>query len=264
MTRLKTREILAYIAIKKEGDWDAIMDFINHYKEESIDEKEAFALLSELKSNYITMADDDYPICLKNIYHPPFVLFYYGDRELFKHCQAFDTVAVIGSRENSDYGAMMTRKIVAGVAKRFPIVSGLARGIDAIASETAIAAGGRTIAVLGSGIDYCYPSENYSLYQKIKNGHLLVSEYPNKVVPSPDKFPLRNRIIAGLSNTVVVTEAGNVSGTSITVTLALQSGRTIMCVPYPADKNSACNRLIKEGAFLVESAEDIFESMSQY
>lgn len=263
MTRLKTRDILAYMSIKKEGDWDAIMEWICS-KEVAVDEELAAKTLSELKCKYITLADDDYPVCLKNIYHPPFVLFYYGDDELLKHLQAYDQVAVIGSRENSEYGASMTRKIVSGVAKRYPIVSGLAKGIDAIASETAIAVGGKTIAILGSGIDYCYPSENYALYQKIKKDHLLMSEYPGKVVPDPSKFPMRNRIIAGLAHTIVVTEAGNISGTSITVTFGVQYGRTIMCVPYPADKNSACNRLIKEGAYLVETAEDVFESMWRY
>lgn len=264
MTRLKTRDILAYIAIKKEGDWDAIMNWIDDYKNNTVDDDEAMEVLSQIKYNYVTIADDEYPTCLKNIYHPPFVLFYYGDISLLKYCQDYDAVAVIGSRKNSDYGAEMTRKIVRGVAKKYLIVSGLAKGIDAIASETAIAVGGKTIAVLGSGIDYCYPAENYDLYKKIKENQLVVSEYPGRVTPLPDRFPLRNRIIAGLVDTVVVTEAGNISGTSITVTLALQSGRTIMCVPYPADKGSACNRLIKEGAFLVETPEDVFELRHRY
>ena len=252
---LKTREILAYLAIEEKGDWNRIYERLGPGK--YVNEDLARKVISQIKCSYVTMDDPEYPKCLKDIYHPPFVLFYYGDISLLQACGEEGQLAIIGSRQNSEYGAMMTKKIAKGIAEKYIVVSGMAIGIDAIAHETTMEAGGRTIAVLGSGVDVCYPMENYELYQKLKKDHLVISEYPEGVPPSPEKFPLRNRIIAGLSKGVVVTEAGNISGTSITVTLALQSGRVVMCVPYEAETDSACNRLIKQGAFLVENSDDV-------
>ena len=259
---LKIDDLLAYLAIKEKGDWNHIYSTLMSLKE--IDEKEIVNTLKKMKCHYVSILNKDYyPECLRNIYHPPFVLFYYGNVELLKSCQNFQQLGVIGSRQNTEYGARMTKKLVEGVADKYLIVSGLAKGIDSIAAEAAIEAGGKTIGVLGSGINICYPTENYDLYKRMCKEQLVISEYPEGVTPSIEKFPLRNRIIAGLSQSVLVTEAGNISGTSITVTLALQMGRNIMCVPYPAGENSACNRLIKEGAFLVETPEDIFEAIGR-
>ncbi len=253
----KIKHILAYLAITQKGNWDRIYERL--HSKEPIDSSEVEKVLDKIKCSYVTMDDEEYPKCLKDIYHPPFVLFYYGDIELLKACGDRGEVAIIGSRDNSEYGARMTRKIAAEVAKRHIIVSGLAAGIDAIAAEATIAAGGKTIAVLGSGVDICFPPQNYELYRKIKENHLVISEYPEGVPPSAEKFPQRNRIIAGLAKGVVVTEAGPMSGTSITVTLAIQSYREVMCIPYSLDVDSACNRLIKEGAFLVESGQDVID-----
>lgn len=252
---LKTREILAYLAIDEKGDWNRIYERLGPGK--YVNEEEARKVISQVNCSYVTMDDPEYPKCLKDIYHPPFVLFYYGDINLLKACGEEGQIAIIGSRQNSAYGARMTEKIAKGLANKYIVVSGMAMGIDAIAQQATIEAGGKTIAVLGSGINVCYPMENYDLYQTIKKDHLVISEYPEGVPPSPEKFPLRNRIIAGLSKGVVVTEAGNISGTSITVTLALQNNRAVMCVPYDAEKESACNRLIKEGAYLVENSQDV-------
>lgn len=254
---LKTKDILAYLAIQEKGDWNRIYERLR--SDETLDEKEVDRVVSKIQCSYVTLGEPEYPQCLRNIYHPPFVLFYYGDIHLLSACGERGQLAVIGSRKNTEYGTKMTRIIVSEIAKEYIIVSGMALGIDAVAADAAIKAGGKTIAVLGCGVDVCYPMENYELYQILKKDYLVISEYPEGTQPTSEKFPLRNRIIAGLAKGVVVTEAGNISGTSITVTLALQSGKLVMCVPYPADVESACNRLIKEGACLVENGKDVLD-----
>lgn len=251
------RDILIYLAMKYKGNWDDIYGAIK--RKEPIDDMAFTNLLATLKANAITIIDKNYPDHLKQAHKPPFVLFYYGDLSLLDHPQ--ETVAFIGSRKASEYGKKMARLIVSDLAKKMVIVSGMAKGIDTVAHETAINAKGKTIAVLGSGIDYCYPRENIELYRSIKENHLLISEYPNRVEPDHSQFPLRNRIIAMLAKSVVVGEADLKSGTLITVSYALSQGRDVCCVPYPADISSACNSLIKQGAKLVENANDVYEEM---
>ena len=250
---IEGRDILIYLAIKFRGDWDKIRDTITG--KNFVDAKEVEELNSTDKSNKLTILDPEYPEWLRAIYKPPFVLFYYGDISLIKNIDK--NIAVVGSRQYSEYGKETTFILVKDICARYVIVSGLARGIDSIAHETAIKNGGKTIAVLGSGIDVCYPSDNKVLYKKIKKDHLLVSEYPSDTPPEPQLFPLRNRIIAGLSKAVLVTEASERSGTLITVHYALAANKDVMCVPHPAGTHSSCNRLISQGAYLVESGEDI-------
>ena len=133
----------------------------------------------------------------------------------------------------------------------------MAKGIDSVAHITSIHHGGRTIAVLGSGIDYCYPWENLELYKIIKEKGLVISEHPNIIPPEPENFPMRNRIIAGLAKGILITEAKKRSGTLITVNFGQSLSKEIMCVPYPCYEDSGCNQLIKEGAYLVEDADDV-------
>ncbi|MFA5421849.1 MAG: DNA-processing protein DprA [Bacilli bacterium] len=251
------RDILIYLSLKYKGCWDDIYGAIK--RKEPIDDVSFNDLMATLKAETITIIDKNYPDHLKQCHKPPFVLYYYGDITLLEHPQ--ETIAYIGSRKASEYGKKMTRIIVSDLAKKMIIVSGMAKGIDTVAHETAISAKGRTIAVLGSGIDYCYPRENLELYSAIKSHHLLISEYPNRVDPDHSQFPLRNRIIAMLAKSIVVGEADVKSGTLITVSYALSAGRDVCCVPYPADIASACNNLIKQGAKLVENAGDVYEEM---
>lgn len=222
---MKGRDIIAYLALKHNGDWDSIYKDI-HDKAYAGSEEKIKEALEKLKCNYITIIDDEYPKCLKLNYKPPFILFYYGDITLLNNCE--NNVAVIGSRQCSSYGIEMTEKIVSSIARDVTIVSGLARGIDSIAHKSAINSGGKTIAVLGSGIDYCYPKENRALYEEIKNNHLLLSEFPFMCEPNKENFPFRNRIIAALSKVVVVTEASYKSGTSTTVSWALELGKNCL------------------------------------
>ena len=208
-----------------------------------------------IKSRYLTFFDKEYPDSLRESARPPLVIYYYGDISLlYKEKEA---VAVIGSREASEEGISVTEEFVRELVPDYLIVSGLAKGIDATAHRAALDNDGKTIAVLGSGIDYCYPSENYSLYRKIKEKGLVISEYPNATVPEQDNFPMRNRIIAGLAKGILITEAKKRSGTLITVNWAQMLSKEVMCVPYRARDNSGCNQLIKDGAYLVEDSEDV-------
>ena len=247
------REALIYTAVKEGGDWDRIL--MKMKAKDCPSYEEAMDLLRKLKCKVVTIFDPEYPQQLRSIYKPPFVLFYYGDLSLVKDMNR--CVSYVGSRDATPYGDKMAREITRDLAEEgFTIVSGLARGIDAASGEEAIKKR-KAVAVLGNGIDYCFPPCNSELQRKIKQKGLLISEYPGTLLPKPMHFPLRNRIIAGLSCCVVVGQAAKRSGTLITVGYALNHGRDVFCVPFPAGEESSCNELIKEGAPLVESAEDI-------
>ena len=258
---ISQRDILAYLSVVEKGDWDHIYERITN--KVSASPEEILNVVNKIPSKFVTIVDEDYPSQLLNMYKPPFVLYYQGDIS-WTHMPLFHPIAVVGSRECSEYGILATKKIVSDIADDFPIISGLALGIDAVAAQTAIECGGKTIAVIGSGLNICYPKENQDLYERIKNTQLLITEYPHGVQSSPNKFPMRNRIIAGIADSVIVTEAGSMSGTSITVNFALHVGKNILCVPHPIDKNSACNRLIKEGAYLIENGQDVHDSLTPF
>ncbi len=254
------RDVVIYFAVKYAGDWAKIYEAMQ--KRETFQEEDVVAATASLRCKVVTIIDDAYPTGLKKIYKPPFALFYYGNLDL-----AYDidkSLAVIGSRDSGPYGIKMTTQITTQLAKAgLTIVSGLAKGIDATAHWAAINAGGKTIAVLGSGIDQCYPKENRELYTLIKSDHLLLSEYPGETTPDKEHFPWRNRIIAALSKGVFVSEAHKRSGTLITVGYALYLGREVFVLPHPADTDTSCNQLIKDGAVLVESAQDILDELNQ-
>lgn len=256
---MKSREVLIYLSHINGGHWTKIYKDLEDKKRDFADE-DVQKVLRSIKSKVVTTVDDDYPKILKELNMPPFVIYYYGDISLLDNY--YKNISVVGSRKSSKYGEDTTYEIVKGLAQRgYTIVSGLAKGIDSIAHKAAIAGGGKTIAVLGSGIDYCYPIENLELYKEIKNNHLVISEYPGFDAPSPEQFPERNRLVAGLSSTILVGEAGVHSGTFITVADGLVHGRNICCIPYPANVNSACNKLIKEGATLVETTQDVVDEL---
>lgn len=256
----QSRKILLALSIKYKGNWNAIYSFV--MDKEEISEEEINRLIGSIHSKYVIIGDEEYPEHLKHFNHPPFVLFYYGDISLIKTNEK--SLGVVGSRENSSYGELFTRKLVKEVCGSLVIVSGLARGIDSIAASECLLNGGKTVAVLGSGIDYCYPKKNIDLYNKIKEKGLLISEYPNDTVPENGNFPNRNRIIAGLSRNLLVPEARINSGTSITASLAMEMGETVFCVPDRAGTNSLPNYLISYGAKITETAQDILEEYEPY
>ncbi len=207
----------------------------------------------------ITLADDDYPAYLKEIFAPPPVLYVRGDLDALKG----HALAVVGTRCPTVYGKQIARSITADLSSRLVIVSGLAKGIDTAAHESCLEHGGRTIAVLGCGIDRIYPSENQRLAEQIAERGLLISEFPLGTLPESFNFPRRNRIISGLSCGVLVVEAGEKSGSLITAHYALQQGRDIFAVPGPVTSpvSAGTFNLLKEGAVPVRNAQDIFESV---
>lgn len=250
---MKAREILLYLAVKYNGDYEKMLDAIK--QKEKVDPSLLTEAITSIKSNYVTLIDPDYPKCLKSIMRPPLVLFYYGDLSLVS--DEMKCLSIVGSREMSSYGQKITEDIIVGLENRYYIVSGMAKGIDSIAHFSAIKYGLKTVGVLGCGIDYIYPKENIELYELMKKEHLLISEYPNLVGPDKDHFPFRNRIIAAMSKGLLITEAKKRSGTMITASYAISQGKEVMCVPYDAYSDSANNKLIKDGAFLVENSSDV-------
>ena len=202
-----------------------------------------------------------YPERLKNIYNPPKQLYCLGNLELLNYKE---TIAIIGSRNYSSYGKKAANDFSFNLAKNnFCVVSGLARGIDSFAHIAALNAKGKTIAVLGSGLDNIYPKENINLAKRIvENDGLIISEYELGSKPLKQHFPARNRIISGLSDGVLVIEATKNSGTNITVDFALEQGKDVFVVPgniYSVTSDGT-NFLIKEGAIPVVSYKNILET----
>ncbi len=231
-------------------------------------EREA-ALLEESGVSLLTVSDKEYPTRLASIFAPPLVLYVAGRLESPAGVSIFDqrlpAVAVVGTRRASHYGIEMAEAIGRGLASSGIIVaSGMARGCDTAAHRGALSVGGLTMAVLGTGVDMVYPAENKRLYEEIKESGLVLSEFPMGTAPLPMNFPLRNRIISGLSLAVVVVEAPLRSGAMMTARMALEEGREVFALPGHAGsrKGSGTNKLIKDGAVLVESAEDIIKALS--
>ena len=205
----------------------------------------------------LTFSDAAYPGRLKNIYDPPVLLYYKGKLPLLDNLMS---VAVVGTRDCTPYGVNCAEKLGFGLASGGAVVvSGLAKGIDAAATRGALRAGGITIGVTGNGLDVHYPYESRYLYEDVAASGVLLSEYPPGTEPAPAHFPIRNRIISGLSLAALVVEAPERSGALITAATALEQGRDVFAVPGPIDAPTSvgCNRLIRDGAGLVTDASDI-------
>ncbi|NDV11453.1 DNA-processing protein DprA [Crenobacter caeni] len=210
----------------------------------------------------LTLLDDDYPERLAQSPSPPPLLFGRGRRELL----ARDMLAVVGSRKASAQGAQSAHAFARALsAQGYTVVSGLAAGIDAAAHQGALEALGASIAVVGTGIDRVYPASNRALAHRLASEGLILSEFALGSGPLAAHFPQRNRIIAGLCRGCLVVEAGTESGSLITARLALEAGREVMAVPGSilSPLSRGCHRLIREGARLVESADDIFDEVGR-
>lgn len=208
----------------------------------------------------VTVFEKSYPKRLKQIFDPPTVLYIKGSLVVDEQA-----LAVVGTRKITSYGKEVTKLLVSQLADApLTIVSGLARGVDSLAHETALSVGLRTIAVLGSGVDIVYPPENKKLASEIEKNGALIAEVPPGTAPSRGYFPARNRIISGLSLGVLVTEAGTESGSLITASQALEQNREVFAVPGPiySQLSSGPSELIKQGAKLVTSAKDILEELN--
>jgi DNA processing protein len=208
----------------------------------------------------LTRDDPGFPERLKQIPYPPPFLYIRGT---LSEADAF-AVALVGTRTPSYYGLKTCRRLAGALAARgWTVVSGLARGIDTAAHQGALENSGRTLAVLGCGLDIVYPPENRALYEKIPAQGALISEFPLGTPPEAKNFPIRNRIISGLALGVVVVEAGERSGTTITVHAALEQGREVFAVPGPIDSPVSVgpHHLIQQGAKLVQEVEDILREL---
>lgn len=211
----------------------------------------------------VTQDDEDYPAPLRDAYDPPLLLYVWGKIEpRDKHA-----IGVVGSRRATHYGTQATRKLSYQLAQSgFTIISGLARGIDTAAHEAAIAANGRTIAVIGSGLGKLYPPENLGLAEKIAAGFgAVVSEFPLNTAPDKQTFPMRNRVVAAWSRALLVVECPAWSGSLITANLATEYGKPVFAVPGQIDKptSAGCNQLIRDGATLVADASHILDDLGE-
>ncbi|HKM66818.1 MAG TPA: DNA-processing protein DprA [Candidatus Acidoferrum sp.] len=222
-------------------------------------EKEVDAL-RKVGGKLVNWKEPEYPQALLQIYDPPVMLYVRGDALVLNS----PSLSIVGTRRPTVYGSQMAERMGRDLASRgLTIVSGLARGIDAIAHQGATAVGGRAIGVLGTGIDVCYPKENKKLYEKVLERGAIVSEFPTGSHPAPENFPVRNRIIAGIPLGVVIVEGKQYSGSLITARLAMEFGREVFGVPgnVTQEVSFAPNLLIKQGAKLVTNAEDVIEEL---
>ena len=215
-----------------------------------------------MKYNYFTIEDDIYPQCLKEISNPPLKLYYKGNLDLLKDERL---IAVVGTRNPSSYGKLCCEYMVKKMTSaNITIVSGFAKGIDSIAHKTSLLAGGKTIAVIASGLDIVYPASNLSLYREIEEKGLILSEYEAGVKPFKFNFPQRNRIIAGLSKGIIVVESKDRGGSLITADLALEFNRDVYAVPGDvfSEYSKGCNNLIRDSK--AKSLSNINELLDDY
>jgi len=225
-----------------------------------LDPDQAWEEVVQKNISVVTWEEADYPSLLKEIHDPPPLLYYQGNLKLLNN----PSLAIIGSRKHTHYGQEVAFSFASKLAGYgMTIISGMARGIDSWVHKGALEAGGYTAAVLGCGVDICYPPENRSLKEKITGLGIVLSEFPPGVSPLPQHFPQRNRIISGLSLGTLVIEAAERSGALITAGFALEQGREVFAVPsgISSPHSKGCHKLLKDGAKLVETVGDILEEL---
>jgi DNA processing protein len=245
---------------KVEGIGNEVAEQISNW-ESTIDLSAELQRIRDFGATVITQQSPSYPNSLREIHAPPIVLYVWGQIEERDH----HAIGVIGARRTTHYGTESAKKLAYQLAYAgLTVISGLARGIDTAAHQGALAAKGRTIAVIGSGLARLYPPENAALAEKIRDGNgAIVSEFSMDVEPDRQTFPMRNRIISGWSHGILIVEAGLNSGALITAAQALEQGRSVYAVPGHINTPSAMgsNRLIQQGAKLVMDASDILEDL---
>ncbi|MDR1913633.1 MAG: DNA-processing protein DprA, partial [Clostridiales bacterium] len=250
------RNELRHISELKERDVEKILSARDLNKaEETLDK------IKSLGISYVTLKDREYPPLLKEMSNPPVIIYVMGTLPN----NSLTKISIIGSRRCSSYGADVTRTLTKNlIDHNIVIVSGMARGIDSIAHKTALEYGGLTVAVLGCGLDICYPPENAELRGQIINKGCIISEYLPGMWPAKHLFPERNRIISGLSKIVIVTEASLKSGTLITASHALEQNREVMAVPgnITSALSEGTNYLISQGATVVTSYKDVLNTLN--
>jgi DNA processing protein len=230
--------------------------------ESVVDLQQELSRIREFGATILTLDDADYPALLREIHDPPTVLYVWGKLEPRDH----HAVGVVGSRRTSHYGLECAKKISYQIAYAgLTVVSGLARGIDTASHQGALAAKGRTVAVLGTGLQHLYPAENRPLAEKIVSAGAVVTEFSMDTKPDRQTFPMRNRIISGWGFGLLVVEAGINSGALISASQAADQGRNLYAIPGPIDRPTShgANRLIQQGAKLVMSVDDILEDVQR-
>lgn len=216
--------------------------------------------LTDKGIRFVSRIDPEFPENLKNIPNAPFALYVKGKLP----DPSIPSVSIVGARMCSEYGRFMARQFGRGLAMAgVQVISGMARGVDGIAQGAALEAGGASFGILGCGVDVCYPPENLDIYNSLETSGGIISEFPPGTAPKANFFPLRNRIISGLSDALLVVEARQKSGTSITVDTALEQGREVLAVPgRVTDRLSdGCNYLISQGAGVAISIEDVLDRL---
>lgn len=263
-TRL-LREYFGHIELACNASCDLLQGLLSLTREQAHQVKvpltrEAREVVASVRGNVVTLADDTYPPLLREIIDPPLVLHVRGNAALLANL----SVAVVGSRRATPYGLNAAHHLSRDLASAgVTIVSGLARGIDAAAHQAALDAGAPTIGVLGTGIDVVYPRSHRALFKRVAESGAIVSELAPGTPPKRENFPIRNRIISGLSKGTVIVEATSRSGSLITARMAAEQGRDVFCVPGSvfSDKSEGTHRLIQYGAKLVHDVEDVLEEL---
>ncbi len=244
---------------KVEGLSTVVRDCLIHKATKFPLEKE-LELIQQHRCQIVTLYDEEYPYLLKQIAAPPLVLYIKG---ALKPKDAL-SIALVGSRQAKDYGQRVSYQFSYQLAKRgVTIISGFAKGIDTSAHRGALEAGGRTIAVMGTGLSLIYPAANSELAEKIEQSGALISEFPMSMEPIGRNFPRRNRIISGLSLGTVVVEASNRSGALVTARLAAEQGREVFAVPGQifSELSTGTHKLISDGAMLIDTVDDVLKAL---
>ncbi|MBV8351567.1 MAG: DNA-protecting protein DprA [Verrucomicrobia bacterium] len=242
-----------------EGLNQALIDSLVSW-ESVVNLQQELVHVQEFGATVLTLDDTEYPTLLRQIHDPPTVLYIWGKLESRDH----HAIGVVGSRRTSHYGLECAKKLSYQIAySGLTVISGLARGIDTAAHQGALAAKGRTVAVLGTGLHHLYPAENRALAEKIASCGAVVTEFPMETTPDRQTFPMRNRIISGWGFGLLVVEAGVNSGALISASQAADQGRNLYAIPGPIDRPTShgSNRLIQQGAKLVMSVDDILEDV---
>lgn len=233
---------------------------------EALDDNEYAAYKRNIMNkriSFVDISESNFPEKLKKIYDPPLMLFYKGDFKIIDDCPC---VAIVGSRKCSNYGRQVAYDFAKGLAESgIAVISGMAYGIDSSAHIGALAGGGNTVAVMGTGIDNCYPAKNKTLHDRIAKEGLLLTEFSVGTMPMPYNFPRRNRIISGLSDAVIVVEAGLGSGALITADFALEQGKEVYAVPSGilGSCGKGSNKLIKQGAECLVDINEVISAFSK-
>ena len=242
---LTSRQLIIALAIKHNGDWKKIYADIQSRNMQDLD-------AYYVDTPCITILDAGYPEILKQSAMPPFVLFFKGDINLLN---ARDTIAILGNREPSEETKIFTRAFVDTLNQERVIVSPLSVGTSTIATESALEHGNKVIAMLGSGIDYCYPASNKGLYDRIiAEGGLIVSEYPSDTMPTAEQMPARNRIIAAFADNICSMQATGHTSIIMTLTMALTANKKIFAKANYQDASDFNNRILDEGAYVLTLA----------